>query len=316
MSTHLSSAAPGTTSLGWVGTGVMGAAMAGRLRDAGYAMTVFNRTRSKAELLLAAGAAWTDSPAGVAAASDIIFTIVGYPADVRETVLGPRGTLAGGRPGVIHVDMTTSEPSLAVKIAAAARETDQWSLDAPVSGGDVGAKGGTLSIMAGGDEAAFDAVRPCFDILGKTVVRQGGPGSGQHTKMVNQTLIAGTMLGLCEALAYAVRAGLDPETALRSVGGGAAGSWSLANLAPRILAGDFGPGFYVEHFVKDLGIALDESRRAGVVTPGLAIAEQLYRSLRENGRGRDGTQALQHAIAGLSGFDWDEATRKGAPDGP
>ncbi|MEM7813135.1 MAG: NAD(P)-dependent oxidoreductase [Planctomycetota bacterium] len=305
----------GTTRLGWIGTGVMGASMAGRLLDAGFGLTVFSRTRAKAEELVERGAVWADSPAAVAAASDVIFTMVGYPHDVRSTVLGPAGTLSSAAAGAVHVDMTTSEPSLAVEIASAARDAGQWSLDAPVSGGDVGARNGTLSVMAGGDAAAFEAVRPCLEGLGGTIVLQGGPGAGQHTKMVNQTLIAGTMTGMCEALAYAEAAGLDATRVLESVGGGAAGSWSLTNLAPRILAGDFAPGFYVEHFVKDLGIALAEARRVGVVTPGLALTEQLYRSLERTGRGRDGTQALIHAITGLSGLGPGPTVAKDEADG-
>ncbi|ADP83429.1 NAD(P)-dependent oxidoreductase [Pseudofrankia inefficax] len=294
-------AAPGTTRVGWIGTGVMGAAMAGHLLRQGYGLTVTTRTRDRAKELLDAGADWADTPADVAAASDIVFSMVGFPADVREVLLGPAGALTTARPGTVLVDLTTSEPALAVEIAAAAADRGVLALDAPVSGGDVGARGGTLSIMVGGTPEALEAVRPCLEAMGRTIVRQGGPGAGQHTKMVNQILIASTMVSISEALLYAYRNGLDLEQVLASVGGGAAGSWSLTNLAPRVIAGNFAPGFYVDHMVKDLGIALAEARRARLALPGLALAEQLYVALQAQGRGRDGTQALVHALASLSG---------------
>jgi 3-hydroxyisobutyrate dehydrogenase len=295
---------PGKTRIGWIGTGVMGASMCGHLLDAGFAATVFNRTRSKAEPLLAAGAAWAESPKAVAEAADVIFTIVGYPADVRQTILGPGGVLEGCRPGKIIVDMTTSEPSLAVEIAAAAAKVGACSLDAPVSGGDVGAREGRLSIMIGGDAEAIESLRPCWAAMGKTFVRQGGPGAGQHTKMANQILIASNMVGVCEGLLYAYKAGLDLETVMQSVASGGAGSWSLTNLGPRIIANNFAPGFFVEHFVKDLGIALAEARRLGLCLPGLALANQLYLSLVVHGHARDGTQALQLALAEMANVDW------------
>jgi 3-hydroxyisobutyrate dehydrogenase len=290
--------------LGWIGLGVMGASMCGHLRDAGFAVTVTTRTRAKAEPLLSKGAAWAPTPKEVAAASDIVFSMVGFPREVRDVVLGPDGALAGLRPGGVLVDMTTSEPALAVEIAAAARAHGAFALDAPVSGGDVGAREARLSIMVGGDAAAFETVLPCFERMGRTVVHQGGPGSGQHTKLVNQTLIAANMVGVCEALLYAHRAGLDAEAVLRSVSSGAAGSWSLSNLAPRILAGDFAPGFFVEHFVKDMGIALAEAERMRIALPGLALARQLYVALMAKGHGRSGTQALQLVLAELSGVAW------------
>lgn len=296
--------APGKTRIGWIGTGVMGSSMCAHLLDAGFAATVFNRSKSKAEGLLARGARWAESPRAVAEAAEVIFTIVGYPADVRSVILGTDGVLAGCRPGCIIVDMTTSQPSLAVKIAAAAAAFGVQALDAPVSGGDVGAREARLSIMVGGDEAAFAAVLPCFQAMGKTIVRQGGPGAGQHTKMVNQTVIASTMVGLCEALLYAYRAGLDLNTVLQSIASGAAGSWSLQNLAPRIIENRFEPGFFVEHFIKDMGIALDEAKRMGLSLPGLALAHQLYVSLQAHGHGRDGTHALHLALAKLSNIDW------------
>ncbi len=295
---------PGETRIGWIGTGVMGASMCGHLIDAGYSATVYNRTRAKAEPLLARGARWAESPKGVAEASDVVFTIVGYPADVCSVILGTEGVLAGGRAGQIVVDMTTSEPSLAVEIAARAAEKGVASIDAPVSGGDVGAREARLSIMIGGAKEAVDAVRPCFEAMGKTIVHQGGPGAGQHTKLVNQVLIASNMVGVCEALLYAYRAGLDLETVLQSVSPGAAGSWSLSNLAPRIIADNFAPGFFVEHFIKDMGIALEEAKRMGLAMPGLALANQLYLSLQALGHGRDGTQALELALAAMSGIDW------------
>jgi 3-hydroxyisobutyrate dehydrogenase len=295
---------PDKTRLGWIGTGVMGASMCGRLMRAGFAATVFNRTRAKAEPLLAAGARWADSPRAVAAAADVTFTMVGYPADVRQVILGPDGVLAGCKPGDVIVDMTTSEPSLAVEIAAAAAGKEVQAVDAPVSGGDVGAREGRLSIMIGGDAAVAEALRPCWEALGKTFVRQGGPGAGQHAKMVNQVLIAGNMVGVCEGLLYAYKAGLDLETAMRSIASGAAGSWSLSNLGPRIIASDFAPGFFVEHFIKDLGIALAEAKRLGLSLPGLALANQLYLSLAAHGHARAGTQALELALAAMANVDW------------
>jgi 3-hydroxyisobutyrate dehydrogenase len=296
---------PGRTAIGWIGTGVMGSSMCGHLLDAGYAVTVHTRTRSRAESLLVRGAAWAGTPAEVAAASDVVFTIVGFPADVREVVLGPQGVLAGSRPATVLVDMTTGEPSLAVEIHAAAREKGVDAIDAPVSGGDVGARNATLSIMVGGDPEPVERVRPLLETMGKTIVRQGGPGAGQHTKMVNQILIATGMIGVCEALLYGYRAGLDLEIVLESVAGGAAGSWSLSNYGPRMLAGSFEPGFVVEHFVKDMGIALAEARRMRLSLPGLALANQLYVALEAQASGRNGTHSLILALASLSGIDWE-----------
>ena len=300
----MSPVSPDNARLGWIGTGVMGAAMADRLLDAGYALTVFNRSPEKLDPLLKRGAKAAANPRAVAAASDVTVTMVGFPEDVRQVVLGENGVLAGAAPGSILVDMTTSAPALAVEIAKAAQEKGVRSLDAPVSGGDVGAKSGALSIMCGGPREAFDALAPLFGSLGKTVVLQGGPGAGQHAKMVNQTLIAANMVGVCEALVYAAAAGLNLETVLKSVSGGAAGSWSLTNLAPRMLAGDFDPGFYVEHFLKDLGLALAEADRMKLCLPGLALAKQLYNALAAAGGDRDGTQALVRVAADLSGRRW------------
>jgi 3-hydroxyisobutyrate dehydrogenase len=292
------------TRVGWIGLGVMGTSMCGHILDAGHPVTVNTRTRASAESLVSRGAVWADTPADVAHASDVTFAIVGFPADVREVFLGDHGALAGAAAGSVLVDMTTSEPQLAVEIADAAAAKGLVALDAPVSGGDAGARNATLSIMVGGDPATVERVRPLFEILGKNIVHQGVAGAGQHAKMVNQILIATTMVGLCEALLYAYRAGLDLETVLDSVASGAAGSWSLSNYAPRILAGDFEPGFAVDHFIKDMGIALSEARRMRLSVPGLALAEQLYVALSAQGYGRKGTQALVLALARLSDIEW------------
>jgi 3-hydroxyisobutyrate dehydrogenase len=295
---------PGETRMGWVGTGVMGASMCGHLIDKGFSATVYNRTQSKAEPLLAKGAAWADSPKEVAELSDVVFTIVGFPRDVRKVILGAQGALAGSGEGNILVDMSTSEPSLAIEIAEQAKAKGVYSVDAPVSGGDIGAREARLSIMIGGDKGAVEALQPCWEAMGKTIVHQGGPGAGQHTKMVNQTLIATNMIGVCEALLYAHKAGLDLDAVMQSVASGAAGSWSLANLGPRIINNNFDPGFFVEHFIKDMGIAQDEAQRMGLALPGLALAKQLYLAVQAQGHGRDGAQALQLALASLSGVDW------------
>ncbi len=278
--------------------------MCGHLIDAGFSATVHNRTKSKAEGLIAKGATWANTPREVAEASDVIFTIVGFPHDVHEVILGENGALAGCKSGNVIVDMTTSKPSLAVEIAAAAKAVGVHSVDAPVSGGDVGAKEARLSIMIGGEKEVVDALNPCWQAMGKTIVHQGPAGAGQHTKMVNQTLIGTCMIGVCEALLYGYKAGLDLETVLQSVASGAAGSWSLSNYGPRIIKGDFAPGFYVEHFIKDMGIVLEEARRMELSLPGLALAQQLYIALAAQGHARSGTQALQLALAQISNVDW------------
>jgi 3-hydroxyisobutyrate dehydrogenase len=300
----LSKIEPGKTKLGWIGVGVMGSSMCGHLMAKGFGVTIYNRSRGRAEALLAKGARWADSPKAVAEASDVIFTIVGYPADVRQVVLGPNGTLAGSKPGNILVDMTTSEPALAQEIATEAKKRGVQSVDAPVSGGDIGAREARLSIMIGGEKEVVDALSPCWEAMGKTIVYQGPPGAGQHTKMVNQILIATNMIGVCEALLYGYRAGLDLKTVMQSVSSGAAGSWSLLNLGPRIIDNNFDPGFFVEHFIKDMGIALAEARRMNLSLPGLALANQLYIALAAQGHHRDGTQALHLALASMSGIDW------------
>ena len=295
---------PGKTKIGWIGTGVMGASMCGHLMDQGFEATIYTRSKEKAQGLLDKGAQWADSPKSVAENSDVIFAIVAFPADVRAVFLCDDGALAGSKAGNILVDMTTSEPSLAVEIYEAAKAQGIHSVDAPVSGGDVGAKNGTLSIMIGGDKDVVDALQPMWDAMGQTIVHQGGAGAGQHTKMVNQTLIATNMIGVCEALLYGYKAGLDLPTVMQSVASGAAGSWSLSNLGPRIIDKNFDPGFFVEHFIKDMGIAIDEANKMGLCLPGLALSKQLYEGLKSQGHGRDGTHALQLALNRLSGVDW------------
>lgn len=282
--------------LGWIGTGVMGRWMCAHVLEAGHNITVFNRTQNKAEPLIEAGATWAKSPAEVAAQADVIFTIVGYPADVETVYLGDNGILQTLPAGKIVVDMTTTKPSLAMQIAAACRAKQAHALDAPVSGGDVGAREARLAIMVGGEIDIFDKVYPLFQRMGKNIVYQGSAGAGQHTKMANQITIAGTMIGVCEALVYAHKAGLNLETLIATINKGAAGCWSLDNLAPRIIKGDFAPGFYVDHFIKDLGIALEEARRMNLNLPGLELALKLYRTVQADGKGLCGTQALIHAI--------------------
>ena len=296
---------PGRTRIGWIGLGVMGRSMCGHLVDKGFSATVYTRTRSTAETVLAKGATWADTPKAVAEASDVVFSIVGFPNDVREVLLGEDGALSGSEAGNVLVDMTTSQPSLALEIYEAAKAKGVHSVDAPVSGGDVGAKEGRLSIMIGGDEDIVEGLRPCWEAMGKTIVRQGGPGAGQHTKMVNQTLLASGMIAVCEGLLYAYKAGLDLETVMQSVASGAAGSWSLSNLGTRMIGNNFDPGFFVEHFMKDMGIALAEARRMNLALPGLALAHQLYTAVTAQGGARNGTQALMLALAKLSGVDWE-----------
>jgi 3-hydroxyisobutyrate dehydrogenase len=281
--------------IGWIGTGVMGVSMAKHLMAAGHPLVIHTRTRARAEPLMAAGAQWAESPLDVAERAEIVCSMVGYPEDVEVTHLGPQGTLSAAKAPALLIDFTTSSPALAQRIAERGAALGTQAIDAPVSGGDIGARNATLSIMCGGTEAAFQAARPVLDLLGKTVVLQGPAGAGQHTKMVNQLLIAGTMLGMAEALSYAKKAGLNPETVLQSVGGGAAASWSLTNLAPRILKSDFAPGFFIEHFLKDLRIALDEARASGLDLPCATAAERTYRALAEAGYARAGTQAIVHA---------------------
>ena len=286
--------------LGWIGTGVMGRSMCAHLMDAGHEMAVHNRSADKARALVERGARLCRSPREVAEAADVVFSIVGYPADVREVILGANGVLAGARKGATLVDMTTSEPSLAVEIHARAADRGVGALDAPVSGGDVGARDATLVIMAGGERDVFDAVHPLLEHLGKTIVHMGGPGSGQHTKMCNQVLIAANMVGVVEALLYARRAGLDPAAVIDVVGKGAAASWSLNNLGPRIVRGVFDPGFYIKHFVKDMGIALEEARRMRLSLPGLALANQFYLAAMAQGHENLGTHGLYKVLDAMN----------------
>jgi 3-hydroxyisobutyrate dehydrogenase len=293
---QISIAHPGTTRIGWIGTGVMGRWMCQHAMEKGYAATVYNRSRDKVQPLVDLGAKAAESPKQVAEHSDIVFAIVGFPRDVREVFLGSDGALAGSKPGTILVDMTTSEPSLAKEIYAASHAKGVHALDAPVSGGDVGAKNAAISIMIGGDAAVVAAVQPVFEAMGKTIVHQGPTGAGQHTKMVNQILISSNMIAVCEGLLYGYKAGLDLETVFKSVSVGAAGSKALEVLGPRMLARNFEPGFYVEHFIKDMGIALAEAERMNLCLPGLALAKQLYESVRAQGYGRKGTQALLRAL--------------------
>jgi 3-hydroxyisobutyrate dehydrogenase len=293
---------PAATRIGWIGTGVMGSSMCGHLLTAGYRVTIHSRTRSKAQSLLDRGAQWAKNPQAVAVESDILFTMVGFPQDVRQVYFATDGILsgAGAEAGTILVDMTTTQPSLSRDIAAAASAKDLSALDAPVSGGDVGAKNAALSIMIGGDTNSLQAVMPLFELLGKKIVHQGGPGTGQQAKLCNQIVIAGTMIGVCESLLYGYKAGLDLNRMLDSIRGGAAACWTLDHLAPRILQRNFEPGFFVEHFVKDMGLALEEAKRMGLVLPGLTLVHQLYQIVQTLGHGRSGTHALMLALEALA----------------
>lgn len=278
--------------IGFVGTGVMGKSMASHLMKAGYRVLVYNRTKAKAEELIALGATWMDRVSDLAAAARVIITMVGYPKDVEEIYLGTDGIVHHAKPGAFLIDMTTSKPSLARTIYEEAKKRSLFALDAPVSGGDVGAREARLTIMVGGDEDAYAAVEPILRVMGTNVIRQGGPGAGQHTKMCNQIAIATNMIGVCEAIAYAKKAGLDPSRVLQSIEAGAAGSWSLSNLAPRMIAGNFAPGFYVKHFIKDMTIALEAAKEMGLMTPGLELSKSLYEELAAQGEENSGTQAL------------------------
>ena len=292
----------GIATIGFIGTGVMGLSMAKHLLEAGYSLRVMTRTPSRAEPLRALGATMVATPREAADGADAVCSMVGFPRDVEEVHLGPSGSLTATRLPRLLIDFTTSQPALAERLAAEAQAKGVAAIDAPVSGGDIGARQATLSIMVGGRSEAFAMAEPILQRLGKTIVLQGGPGAGQHTKMVNQILIAGTMLGVVEGLLYAAKAGLDPERVLASVGGGAAGSWTVNNLAPRVLRGDFRPGFFVEHFLKDLSIAIEEAERRGLDLPGLALAKRLYGLVVEDGYGRRGTQALYLALAQRQGL--------------
>ena len=294
------------TPIAFIGIGVMGASMARRLLEAGFQVTVHTRTRSKAQALLDQGALWADTPAAAVAEAAAVITMLGFPEDV-ETVYfgspsaqsaGAGGILAAANTGALLIDMTTTRPSLSRRIHAEAVRLGLAALDAPVSGGDIGAREGKLSIMVGGDATAFLAAQALFKPLGTRVVHQGGPGDGQRVKLCNQIAGFGSILGACEALAFATRAGLDPHKVLESIGAGAAASWSLANLGPRVINGDFNPGFFVRHFLKDIKLALEEGESMGAFTPGMALAKELYATLERSGMGDKGTQALYLLLAG------------------
>ncbi|PZR51059.1 NAD(P)-dependent oxidoreductase [Paraburkholderia fungorum] len=278
--------------IGFIGLGIMGAAMAARLAAAGYPLHVYNRTRAKAAPLIEAGASWHATPKALAEATDVIITIVGMPDDVRALYRGDDGLIANARRDAVLIDMTTSSPQLAEELAVHAAASGVHMLDAPVSGGDVGAREGRLSIMVGGAADVLARVEPILRHLGSKIVLQGGPGAGQHTKLCNQIVIASTMLGVCEGLAYAHSAGLDAQTVLSAIGGGAAGGFQLNNLGPRIAKGDFAPGFFIEHFIKDMRIAHEEAAHMGRELPGLNLVRSLYQKLAEEGFTRNGTQAL------------------------
>ncbi|MDN4524705.1 NAD(P)-dependent oxidoreductase [Fictibacillus fluitans] len=278
--------------VGFVGTGVMGKSMASHLLKAGHPVHIYTRTKEKAEELIGQGAQWKETVAEVAQTSQVIITMVGYPSDVEEVYFGENGILENAAQGSYLIDMTTSSPLLAQKIDARAKELSLHALDAPVSGGDVGAREARLSIMVGGEKEDFEAVLPVFERMGQNIVHQGKAGAGQHTKMCNQIAIASGMIGVCEAVIYAEKAGLDPNTVLKSIESGAAGSWSLSNLAPRIISGNFEPGFYVKHFIKDMKIALESAGEMGILTPGLQLAKDLYEELAEMGEENSGTHAL------------------------
>ncbi|AOC90816.1 NAD(P)-dependent oxidoreductase [Bacillus amyloliquefaciens] len=278
--------------VGFIGLGVMGNSMAAHILEAGYPVLVYTRTKQKAEEILNKGAVWQETVKDLSEKADIIITMVGYPSDVEGIYLGENGILRHAKEGAFVIDMTTSKPSLAKKIAEKAKEKSIHALDAPVSGGDIGARNGTLAIMAGGEKEAFEACLPLFSVMGENIQYQGPAGSGQHTKMCNQIAIAAGMVGVAEAMAYAEKSGLNPEQVLKSITTGAAGSWSLSNLAPRMLKGDFAPGFYVKHFIKDMGIALEEAELMGEEMPGLALAKSLYDKLSAQGEENSGTQSI------------------------
>ncbi|WP_319573927.1 NAD(P)-dependent oxidoreductase [uncultured Desulfobacter sp.] len=283
--------------IGFIGLGVMGQSMAGHILAAGFNVRVYNRTKQKADALVDQGAVWCDSVADLAASSDVIITMVGYPADVEEVFIGPDGILENSAAGSLVIDMTTSDPALAEKLWQDGRQNDIGVLDAPVSGGDIGARNASLSIMVGGSPDDFHRALPIFKTMGTNIVHQGKAGNGQHTKMANQIAIASTMISVCESISYAKRAGLDPETVLKSIGKGAAASWSLNNLGPKMIQGDDAPGFFIRHFVKDMGIALSAAESMGMKTPGLDLACSLYKQMEDQGAGLKGTQALFHLFS-------------------
>ncbi len=281
-----------TKKIGFIGTGVMGKSMAGHLIDAGYDLHIYTRTKSKAEELVEKGAIWEDSVTSVAQNTDIIITIIGTPEDVESVYFGEQGIIAHAKPHSYLIDMTTSKPSLAIEIFNKAKEKNIATLDAPVSGGDIGAKEARLAIMVGGEREAFDHVYPIFEIMGTNIILQGGAGAGQHTKLVNQIAIAPGMIGLSEALIYAEKAGLDPSTVLKSISTGAAGSWSMTNYGPRMIEGNFAPGFAIKHYIKDMNIALNSAEELNLSTPGLNLALHMYKELASKGENESGIHAL------------------------
>ncbi len=289
--------------VGWIGTGVMGKSMCAHILKAGYNVSVYNRTKEKAKELIDMGAVWCSNPKEVAEKSDIVFTIVGFPHDVEDVYLGENGVLKAIKKGSIIVDMTTSEPSLAQRVYKEAKKIGVLSIDAPVSGGDVGAKNGTLAIMAGGDKETYEKVFPFFELMGKNIAYMGKAGAGQHTKMSNQILIASTMIGVVESLLYAYKAGNDLGEVINVIGKGAAGCWSINNLGPRIVKGNFDPGFFIKHFIKDMGIALKEAKQLNLSLPGLALAYQFYISATALGLENLGTQGLYRVLAKMNGID-------------
>lgn len=286
--------------IGWIGTGIMGSPMAMHLQAAGHTLFVSTRTRERASSLLEGGAVWCQTPQETAASCEVLFSIVGFPHDVEAIYLADDGVLAGSPSCHTIVDMTTSQPALAKRIAKQAASRGIASLDAPVSGGDVGANAGTLAIMVGGDKAAYDFVLPLLSCMGETISHMGPAGAGQHTKMCNQILVAGTMIGVCESLLYAERQGMNPEAVIAVIGKGAARSFLINNLGPRIAQGDFSPGFVVDHFVKDMGIALREAEAARLSLPALSLVRQLYIALQAQGGGACGTQGLMLALRQLN----------------
>jgi len=292
MNINIPKISPKDTKIGWIGTGVMGNSMCGHLIKAGYTATVYNRTPSRIQQLVEKGAKPAKSPKEVASQSDVVFTMVGYPKDVEEVILGNEGVLAGLKPGGIVVDMSTSKPSLAQDIYNKSKSRGIFSVDAPVSGGDIGAREARLSIMIGGDKEIVESLNPLFTTMGQNIKYMGSAGSGQNTKMVNQILISTTMIGLVEALLYGYKAGLNLEEVIKAVGAGAAGSWSLNNYAPRMLKRNFDPGFFVEHFIKDLEIALSEATRMKLQLPGLELSLKFYNELKSMGHEKKGTHSL------------------------
>lgn len=291
------------TTIGWIGTGLMGNPMVKHLLNAGYKVNVHNRTKEKAQNLIDMGCTWYDTPAGIAANSSLVVTIIGFPKDVEDCYFGQQGIFAGIQPGTVLIDMTTTKPSLAIKIAEQADKVGASFVDAPVSGGQVGAINGTLSIMMGGKKEVVDSIIPLFEAFGKNMVYQGAAGAGQHTKMCNQIVIAGTMIGVCEGLVYGYKAGLNLDDLLASITKGAAGCWTLDVLAPKVVKADYAPGFSIDNFVKDLTIALEEAEAMRLSLPGLALVKQLYLSLQAMGRGGNGTQALYLVLEKLANIN-------------